>query len=171
RSPPVARHCEHVDAARRVTADKKIKQLRIKAVGVLDDLLDVESWLDVEIVADMAVLQIEIQQANPPAARLLGAFDLHGGFDRKRGVADSAGARHEYHDGRSNLFIAGGSHFLSAGARNDVENFLRSAFHRYPVSPSAAHQSLIVASRDLPADKNEEDTAMFPLRDVRHALE
>ena len=105
----------------------------------MDDLPDVEPRLDVEIIANMTGVQIEIQQANPPAARLLGALDLHRGFDRKRGVADPARTRHECHDCRPNLFIAGGTDFFPARARNDVQNFLRSAFRRYPVRASAAH--------------------------------
>src|SRR5262249_32834801 len=127
RSPPVSRRCEHVNTACRVTADKKIEQLRIEAIGILDDLLDVEPWLDVEVIADMAGSKIEVQQANPPAARLLAALDLDGGFDCKRDVADSAAARHEGHDGRSDLFIVAGSDFRPTDARNDVQNFLRSA--------------------------------------------
>jgi hypothetical protein len=64
--------------------------------------------------------QIEIQQAEPPGARLLGALDLHGGFDCKRGVADAAGAWDECHDGRSNLFSVAGSDVRPTDARNDV---------------------------------------------------
>src|SRR5262249_55902407 len=122
------------------TADKKIEQLRIEAVGVVDDLLDVEPRLDVEIIADMTGLQIEIQQANPPTARLLVVLDLHGGFHRKRGISHPAPAPPQCYDCRSNLFIAAGSDFFPARARNnDVQDFLRSAFYRYPVGASAAH--------------------------------
>src|SRR5262249_57618679 len=115
----------------------------------------------------MTGAQIGIHQASPPTARLLDALDLHGGFDCKRGVTDSAAARHECHDSRSNLFIVAGSDFRPTDARNDVQNFLRSALDRYPVRAAAADQSLVVAGRDLAADENEEDTAMFLLRDVR----
>src|SRR5262249_37709975 len=121
------------------TAHEKIKQLRIKAIGILDDLFDAQPWLHVEIIADMTGPQIEIQQANPPVARLLSALDLHGGFNCKRGVADPAAARHECYDCWSSLFLADGLDLLPAGTRNDFQNFLRSAFHRYPVGASAAH--------------------------------
>ena len=53
-----------------MTADKKIEQLRVEPVGVLDDLLELEPWLDVQVIANMTGLKIEIQQANPPAAAL-----------------------------------------------------------------------------------------------------
>src|SRR5262249_15582240 len=135
----VSRHCEHVDTAPRVTADKKTEQLRIETVRVVDDLLDVEPWLDVEIIEDMTGLKIEIKQANPPTARWLVALNLHGGFDRKRGIAAPAAARHECHDRRSSLFIAARTDLFPARARNDVQDLLRSAFYRYPVSASAAH--------------------------------
>src|SRR5262249_14238473 len=136
RNSSVSRHCEYVDTARRVTADKKTEQLRIEAGGIVDDLLEVEPWLDVEIIEDMTGMQIEIQQATPPTARLLVALNLHGGFDRKRGIADPAAARHECHDCRSNPFIPAGTDLFPARARNDVQDLLRSAFYRYPVGAS-----------------------------------
>src|SRR5262249_61820447 len=79
------------------------------------------------------------KKKTPRFAGLLGALALPRGFDRKRGIAAPAAARHECHDCRPNLFIAGGSDFLPARARNDVQNFLRSVFHRYPVRASTAH--------------------------------
>ena len=69
--------------------------------------------------------QIEIQEANPPGSRLLGALDLHGGFDRKRGVADPAGVG-------TKATIAGRTCSSWPGrtpttdTRNNVDNFLRS---------------------------------------------
>src|SRR5262249_60530471 len=105
---------------RRVRSDKKVEELSIGGGGVLDDLLDMDRWLDVEIIADMPGSNTGAQQATPPTARLLGALDLHGGFNRKRGVADPAGARHEYHDGRSHLFVVDGSDVRPIDARNDV---------------------------------------------------
>src|SRR5262249_57388071 len=102
----------------------------IRAVGFVDVSLDMEAGLDVGVIADRTGPQIETQQATPPGARLLGALDLHRGFDRKRGVADPAAARHECHDRRSDI--------RPAAARNDVQNFLRSALDRYPVRAAAA---------------------------------
>ena len=81
-----------------MTADKKIEQLRVKPVGVRDDLLHLEPWLDVEVVANMTGLQLEIQQANPLAARLPADIwvlhqPLHGYRDFATAPADNIGSK------------------------------------------------------------------------------
>src|SRR5262245_51802012 len=152
-------------------ADKEIEQLRVEPVGVLNNIVHLEPWLDVEVIANMTGLEIEIQQANSPTACLLVELDLNGGFDGKRGVADAATGRHEGCHRRSNLLIAAGCDRGVAGTRNNIKNFRRSALHRDPVGACGADQSLVIAGRNFSADENEENTGMFLLRKVDDAVE
>src|SRR5215467_2829999 len=57
---------------------------------------------------------------------------------------------------------------LAVGAREDVEDFLRSAVQRYPVGASATDQSFVVAGRNFSADEDEENPAMLLLLGDAH---
>src|SRR5262245_58030061 len=154
-----------------MTADKKIEQLCVEPVGVLDDVMHLEPWLDVEIIANVTALQIEIEQANSLAAGLLVERHLHNGFNCKRGVADPTAAWHEGDNLRPNRLIAAGLARRPAGTRNNIQNFLWNALHRYPVGASGADQSLVIAGRNFLADENREDAEMYPLCKFDDAIE
>ena len=149
-------------------ADEQIEQLPIEPVRVLEDLMHLQPRLDVEVIADMTGLQVEIQQANSTATGFLGELDLHGGLEREGSVADPAAARHEGDDCGSDALGAGGRNVLAVGAGDDVENLLRSALQGYPVGAPAADQSLVVAGRNFAADEDEEDPAMLLLLGDAH---
>src|SRR5216684_928852 len=92
--------CRKNIKAAAVMADEKIEQLRVQAFWIGRDFMDLHARLDIDIVTDVAVLKIEIEQANAAAPRSLRGLELDADFDRKRAVADAAGARHEGHHDR-----------------------------------------------------------------------
>src|SRR5437667_2504431 len=76
-------------------ADEKFKQLRVQPLRIGRDFMDLHARLSIEIIADVAVLKIEIEQQDAAAPRALGGLDLNTDLDRERTVAYSTGARHE----------------------------------------------------------------------------
>src|SRR5258706_55438 len=73
--------------------DENVEQLSIKPVRIFGDFLDLQTWLDIEVIADVAGLKIEINHADP--AILVGFLQLEPGsdFNDHRGVADAARSR------------------------------------------------------------------------------
>src|SRR5262249_13874219 len=112
----------------------------------------------------------EVKEADPAAARLPVELDLHCGFERKRSVADAATARYEGHDCGTDLLDVGGGRLALARAGYDFHDFLRSVLQRRPIGAAATDQSFVVASRNLPADENQEHATVLLLRDVHKAV-
>src|SRR5262245_42149627 len=120
----------------------------------------------------MTGLDVQVQQANSTAPGSFGEFHLHGGLKREGGVADASAARLKSDNCRPSALGASGRNVRPGGARNNVENLLRGALQGHPVGAPAADQSLVVAGRNLPADEDENDAAMFlVLSDVYDAVE
>src|SRR5438046_521265 len=112
--------------------------------------MNLHARLDIEIVADVAVLKIEIEQANTTPARAFAGLELNPDLDRKRDVADATGARDECnHDGFGRGWrvkrLAQGS--TLADARQNVRDLVGCAVGRRPVGTAGLHQALVVAGR------------------------
>jgi hypothetical protein len=73
----------------RVTADESAQQLVVKTFRRRDDLVKLKLGRDVAIVANMAGLEIKIDERDLGACRRLVLDQMDGGFDGERGIADS----------------------------------------------------------------------------------
>src|ERR1700751_1135814 len=99
-------------------ADKQIEELGVDPLGILHNLPHLQARLDIEIIADMTGLQIEVKEADPAAAGPLVELDLHRSFERERGVADAATARHEGQDRGPDPLDVGGAGLALARTGN-----------------------------------------------------
>src|SRR5438105_4566732 len=77
----------------RMTADEDIEELVIEPIRIVHDLLDLQPRLNVEIVAYVTSLKIEIDDADSALTRSLVGLELHGRLERECRVANAAGAR------------------------------------------------------------------------------
>src|SRR4051812_20308955 len=93
----VAGRCKNIDAAG-MAADEQVEKMCIEALGIGDDLLHLHARFEIEVIADMARLHVEVEQTDAPTSRRLIELELHGGFECERGVADAAAARNESSD-------------------------------------------------------------------------
>src|SRR6266568_4670140 len=82
-----------------MTADEDIEELVIEPIRIVHDLLDLQPRLNIEIVADVTSLKIEIDDADSALTRSLVGLELHSRLERKRRVANAAGARAQRYQG------------------------------------------------------------------------
>lgn len=75
-----------------MTADEDIKELSIEPFRVIQNFLNLETRLDVEIVANVTSLEIQVDDAYGAVAGGLGGLELDGDLERERSVADAASA-------------------------------------------------------------------------------
>src|SRR5262245_8825840 len=107
-----------------MVADEQIEQLAVKPFRTVLDLAQLQPRLDVEMVANVAGLQIEVEQADAPIPGLLVQLQLDRRLDGQGRVTDPTCARQEPdNDG----FCPGGgrSGLRLARARDDLMDFLR----------------------------------------------
>ena len=90
---------KHVKTAVGMATYKQIEQLRIEPIGVVHDLTDLQARFDIQIVADVAGLDIKIQKTDPFVPRLFATSDLHGRLNCQRGISDAAATGHKHRDG------------------------------------------------------------------------
>src|SRR5262245_51191514 len=119
-----------------MTTDEDLEQLVIEPLRVVQNLLDLQAWLDIEIVADVTSLEIEIDDARPALARRFISLELDGRLEHKRRVPDATGARNERNgDGLGATRVA---HMFcisaSAVAGDDINDFPWISVDRDPVS-------------------------------------
>ncbi len=152
-----ARRSNDVEPAA-VVADEDVEQLVIEPLGIGGDLLDLQARLDVEIIAGLAGLEIEVDETDVAPARRLVDLELDGGFDQQRRIAHAARARYERDchgplPGRAGLGL---DRRLRVAPPDDLENLLRVGIDRHPVRRSGAAQRLVVADRDVLVEQDDE---------------
>src|SRR6185295_14638301 len=110
-----------------MAADEDIKELIIEPIGIVHNFLDLEARLEIKIVADVASLKIEIDDANPALTRCLVGLELDGGLEHQRRIADATSAWDKRNgDGLGATRIACMFCIPAfALSREDVNNFLR----------------------------------------------
>ena len=72
-----------------MAADESAQQLVVQAPRRSDDLVELKLGRDVEVVAHVAGLEIEIHERDLGAGCRLVPDKMDRGFDRERGIADS----------------------------------------------------------------------------------
>ena len=90
----IARRREDVHAAR-MGAGEGLEELVVESTGLVDDFPNLEFRRDVQIVADVAGLEVEVDDGNFAVLRRLAPDKLDGRFDRQRRIADAPGAGQE----------------------------------------------------------------------------
>ena len=141
-----------------MAGDENVEQRAVEPVRRVDDLIDLQLGLDVEIVADVARLEVEIDQADLRVLRRLAFGEQHRGFHRQRRISDAAGARQErQHRRTAQRGNRGGR--LSVDAGDDFEDVGRQIDLARPVGVAVVDELLVVGRRDFAADENEEHVA------------
>ena len=149
---PAAACRQHVQSAR-MMADEGVEQMVVETVRSGDDLLELKFWRNVEIVAHMARLEIEIDKRDPGAFGRLVFHELHGGFDGEGGIAHASRARRERNHGRR--FARGVISGRCADPSDNVENFVRQPGLGDPIGVSGLNELFIVAGGNVAADNDE----------------
>src|SRR5262245_9057974 len=132
-----------------MAADENLEQLVIEPLGVVQDLLDLQARFDIEIVADVASLKIEVHDANPALARCLVRLELVCRFEHKSQVSGAPCVRIKRNcDGFGTTRVTC-MFCISAStvAREDVDDLPRISVDRDPISIAAAQKRLVVARR------------------------
>src|SRR5262245_55348594 len=157
----------------RMTADEDLEKLVIKPLGAVQNLLDLQARLDIEIIADVTSLKVEIDDANPALARRLVGLELDGRLEHERRVADTPGARNKRNgDGLGATRVARMlCIFATAVAREDVNDFPWVGVDRDPVCIATTQKRLVVAGRKLLADQHEEYAAALARHSISHLRE
>src|SRR5260370_34097416 len=140
------------------------EQVVVETVRRRNDLLDLEFRRDVQVVADMARLEIEVDERDLAVLRNLATDELNSGFDRKRRIADAAGAGNEGYDDwlvRRETLPRGG-----ADPPEDVEDFLRQPAPVHPVGVPGLYQSLVVPGGNLAAYGDKKEVFVIPVDGV-----
>ena len=83
-----------------VATDEQVEQLMVKPFRIAGDFLNSQSRLDVEQVAHVARLKIEVHDANLAMRRGFVGLEVGRNLDRERRVADATGAWNERNDAR-----------------------------------------------------------------------
>src|SRR6266568_4139927 len=151
-----------------MTADEDIEELVIEPIRIVHDLLDLQPRLNIEIVADVTSLKIEIDDADSTLTRGLVGLELHGRLERKRRVANAAGARDERNRDWLGATCIAGMLCIPASAlpRKDIKDLFRIGVNRDPISIAAAQKRLVIARRKLIADQNKKDAAAMVRRHI-----
>jgi len=143
-----------------MVADEKLEQLRVQPFRVARDFVDLHARLDIEIVADVTVLKIEIEQHDSAAARSLGGLDLNADLDGERAVAHAAGARRECYHHRLGQYRPRPHrrYRCSCQFARLCQLFLPALLAWRPNRRRRLYQALVVAGWDVVADemKNSE---------------
>src|SRR4029079_15702478 len=87
-------------------ADKEIEKLLVQALGSIENIVKLQPGGGVKIVADMTVLEIEIDIADLPRPAGLGELDAQSDIERDGGVTDAAQGWQKGNDGWSPLGLA-----------------------------------------------------------------
>src|SRR5437667_4510634 len=87
-------------------ADEDLEQLGIEALGIRRDLLDLKPWLDVEIIAEVAGLEIEIDDADVSIFGGFSGLKLSANFGRECGIADAPSARDKSNRNRLAIVVS-----------------------------------------------------------------
>ncbi len=164
------RRGQHVEPAA-VVADEQTEQLIVEPLRIRRDLPDLHARLNVEIIADMAVLEIHVEQADAAAAGLLGVLELNGDLDGESAVADAAGAGHERHHHRLRRRRLRNLASALLHPAQDLGDLVGRIARGGPVGATGLHQALVVAGRDIVADEDEEQAIAVFTGDRHHAVE
>src|SRR6185436_14792070 len=114
---------------------------------IIHEVPDLQPRLDIQVVADVTALHIEIEQADFFVFRLFAGLKLDGTFNGKRGASHAAAARNKGRNGRTLALRLARRSTPSAGPGNDVENFVRRILQGDPVGAPPSNQSLVVGGR------------------------
>src|SRR5271156_2877994 len=106
-----------------MAANESAQQLVVQTPWRSDNLVELKLGRDIEIVADVAGLEIEIDERDLGVLRRFVPDEMDGGFDRQRRIADSARAGNKRDNHRR--FDRVSVPRRRADAPNNLENFLR----------------------------------------------
>src|SRR5690348_3083289 len=80
-------------------ADEEVEKLLVQALGPVDNIVKLQPRVDIEIVADMAGLEIEVDIADLSRPAGLGELDAQSDIERDGGVTDAAQGWQKGNDG------------------------------------------------------------------------
>src|SRR6266568_1998355 len=144
-------------------AQEKLQQLSIQAAGVGSKFVDLQPRLDIEVIADVAILKIQIDETNRTLARALVGFQLHPGLDRQSRIADPACAGDEGGDRRlATLRLRRSTR--GHPAPEDVRDLLRGITSRDPIARARLQKTLVMTRGNLIVT-DENDEAEFVILD------
>src|SRR5271166_3230338 len=115
-----ARRSEDYEPAR-MTACKNVKEVIVEPFRRLQYLLDLNLRRDVQVVAHVARLEVEVDQGDPAVLTALALEQLDGRLDRERRIAHAARARDKAHHDRPRKRSCGAGY----DAAKDVERLAR----------------------------------------------
>ena len=137
-------------------ADKKVEKLLVQALGPVENIVKLQPCIDIEIVADMARLEIEIDIADLPRPAGLGELDAQSDVERDGGVPDTAQRRQKGNDGRPPLSLDFrlGRDILPV---DQLRDFLQRPTRCNPFRTARADQPFVIRPRNLVAHQDKED--------------
>jgi hypothetical protein len=100
-----ARRRENLQSAR-MLAGEDPEQVVIETLRRRDDFADLNFRLDIQIIANVAGLEIEVEKRDFAVLRRRPVEETDGGLDGKRRIADAAGAWDKGNDDGSPSFVA-----------------------------------------------------------------
>src|SRR5262249_53260939 len=136
-------------------AQEKFQKLSIQPARVGRKVVDLQPRLEVEVIADVAVLKIEVDQANRSLPRAFVAFQLRSDLDTQSRIPHATPARHECRY----CSLAAPRSRRRAGAHpapEHIGDFLGGIAGGDPISRAGLQKTLVVGRRDLVADENDE---------------
>src|SRR5262252_4122799 len=138
-----------------MAADEDVEQLIVEPLRAAGNLLNLQSRLDVQVIADVTRLEIKVDDADRAVTRGFAGLQMRRDLNRQRRIADSPRARRKTHDDRLTS-ICGTRLGPAALPRHDIDNLLRNGRRRYPIGAAGTHQPLVVARGDIVTDHDEE---------------
>src|SRR5690242_19544143 len=114
-------------------ADELLEQLSVEPLRMAGKLFNVQPGLDVEVIAEVASLEIQIDEAYPTILCRFGAPNLNSRLNRNGRIPYTASARNKGNNQR--LIVRGRSlhRTCAAAPRYHIKNFLRCSPRRNPV--------------------------------------
>src|ERR1700730_12712987 len=138
--------------------NEDLEKLTIEAFGIGRYFLDVKTRLDVEIVADVTVLEVQIDQADPTICRRFSCSQLHRHFNGQGTISDATRTWNKQNQDRPRP-LADRAIRPCGWPDNDIENFLRGGICGNPIGSARTHQALIIAAGDFVAHQDKKDSS------------
>src|SRR5689334_16792764 len=86
-----------------MATDKDIEELVIEPIWIIHNLPNLQTRLEIKIIADVTSLKIEIDNADATLTRCLVSFEFNGRLECERCVTNATSARNE---GNRNRLVA-----------------------------------------------------------------
>src|SRR5262249_8732579 len=139
-----------------MATDEDFEQLGIEALRARCDLLDLKPRFNVETVAEVTGLEVEIDCADLALLGGFSCFELDTNFAHECGVADAACAWNKTNGNRlatiARSYRSFGRH---SPASKNFHDLLRSLRRGYPIGTAGPHQAFVIACRNVLADEDE----------------